>query len=128
MSTSPLGSQNVVTFIPTLDIARAKAFYAGTLGLRLISEDSFATVFDVNGIMLRVTPAHGWSPARHTVLGWNVKDISATAQALEQAGVKFQRYPGLTQDELGIWTAPGGARVAWFEDPDGNILSLTQFA
>ena len=122
-----LGSSKVVAFVATAAPARAKAFYANTLGLSLVSEDSFALVFDAGGTMLRVSIVQEVRPAGYTVLGWMVPDISVAVGELAQRGVRFQRYDGLEQDAQGIWTAPGGARVAWFHDPDGNTLSLTQF-
>ena len=106
---------------------RAKAFYRDTMGLRLVSEDQFAIVFDANGTMLRVSVVPEMTPAKYTVLGWDVSDIAAIAKSLTDAGVEFQRYPWMTHDELGIWTSPSGAKVAWFQDPDGNILSITEF-
>jgi predicted enzyme related to lactoylglutathione lyase len=102
-------------------------FYASTLGLTLISDDPFAIVFDANGTMLRVQKVQSLVPAQHTVLGWEVPDIQAETEKLTKRGVRFERYSGLPQDESGIWTTPSGAKVAWFKDPDGNILSLTQF-
>jgi catechol 2,3-dioxygenase-like lactoylglutathione lyase family enzyme len=99
------------------------------LGLRLVEEEKpFALVFDANGIMLRVTPGGEHKPASGTVLGWEVESIERTVEQLTSAGVEFLRYPGLNDsDPLGIWTSPSGARIAWFHDPDGNVLSLTQF-
>lgn len=123
---SPLGSQKIMAFAATADPAKAKAFYRDTLGLRLTSEDGFALAFDVQGVMLRVTTVKKVAVAPYTVLGWQVDDIAATANALGKAGVEFQRYQGLPQDELGVWEAPGGAKVAWFQDPDGNTLSITE--
>jgi catechol 2,3-dioxygenase-like lactoylglutathione lyase family enzyme len=122
-----LGSNDVIAFAATRDAAAAKSFYRDTLGLRLVSEDPFALVFDAHGTMLRVQIVHEIAEAGYTVLGWAVPDITAAATRLSQAGVSLQRYEGLGQDQLGIWTAPSGARVAWFKDPDGNILSITQF-
>jgi catechol 2,3-dioxygenase-like lactoylglutathione lyase family enzyme len=124
---SGLGSSKLVGFVATRDAARAKAFYRDRLGLRLVSEDSFAVVFDANGTMLRVTPVREIALAQYTVLGWEVTDIVAKAKELTKAGVKFERFEAfMKQDELGIWDAPGGARVAWFKDPDGNLLSISQ--
>ena len=124
-----LGSAQLVAFVATRDPARAKEFYRDTLGLRLISEDDFAIVFDANGVMLRVSTVREIAPAQYTVLGWEVSDIVAKVKELGKAGVKFERYSFPGQDEMGIWTAPGGvARVAWFKDPDGNVLSLSQHA
>ena len=128
MPTPPvLASAKVMAFVYTSDPARGKAFYRDTLGLRLVEEElPYALVFDVQGIMLRIGILPGLVPAKHTVLGWQVPDIVAAVKGLEQAGVKFERYPGMPQDDLGIMQFPGGARVAWFQDPDGNILSVTQ--
>ena len=122
-----LGSAKVMTFIPTRDAQSAKAFYGGVLGLRLVSEDSFALVFDANGIMLRVTNVPEFKPQMFTVLGWEVSDIARAVADLGQSGVTFERYGFPGQDERGIWTAPGGAKIAWFKDPDGNVLGVTQF-
>ncbi len=124
---SLLGSHKLAAFVATRDPVRAKAFYGETLGLRLVSEDAFAVVFDANGTMLRVSIVQEVTVAKYTVLGWQVPDIVATVKDLQKAGVKFERFEGfMQQDELGIWTAPGGARVAWFKDPDGNLLSIAQ--
>jgi catechol 2,3-dioxygenase-like lactoylglutathione lyase family enzyme len=117
-----------ITFIVTRDRGSAKHFYADVLGFPLVSEDPFAAVFDLNGTMLRVSTVKEHQGAQHTVLGWQVPDIVASVKLLTARGVKFNRYDGFGQDELGIWCAPGGSnKVAWFLDPDGNNLSLTQF-
>ena len=122
-----LREQHIIAFIATRDPAGAKKFYSGTLGLPLVSEElPFALVFDAHGTMLRVTVVKTLSPAGYTVLGWQVPDIAVAAKDLRKAGVQFERYPGMQQDELGIWTSPGGSRVAWFKDPDGNTLSLSE--
>ncbi len=122
-----LGTEKLVAFVGTRDPARAKAFYGDVLGLPLVSEDGFALVFDAHGTMLRVSIVPELTPARYTVLGWDVADIAATAKRLGDLGVKLERFEGLPQDELGIWNSPSGARVGWFKDPDQNILSITQF-
>jgi catechol 2,3-dioxygenase-like lactoylglutathione lyase family enzyme len=124
---SLLGSQKLVAFVATRDPGRAKAFYRDTLGLRLVSEDEFALVFDAAGTMLRITRVQKVAAAKYTVLGWQVPDIVCTARNLQKAHVTLKRYPGMQQDELGIWISPSGARVAWFKDPDGNTLGITQF-
>lgn len=124
---SLLGQYKPVMFVAATDARRAKEFYGETLGLRFVSEDNFAVVFDVNGIMLRVSLVQQFTPAKHTVLGWEVPDIATVVRQLKEAGVELQRYGFPNQDELGIWTAPGGAKIAWFRDPDENILSLTEF-
>ena len=122
-----LGEQPIVAFVATSDPARAKKFYGGVLGLRLVLDQlPFALVFDVHGTMLRVTPINKVKPAGYTVLGWQVPDITVAAKALSKAGVHIERYPRLKQDDLGIWSAPGGAKVAWFKDPDGNTLSISE--
>ncbi len=122
-----LADEKIIGFVPITDPARAKAFYAEKLGLRFVSEDAFAVVFDANGNMLRLTRVQEVKPQPFTVLGWQVSDIVATVKQLQSAGVQFERYGSfLQQDELGIWDAPGGNRVAWFKDPDGNTLSVSQ--
>jgi catechol 2,3-dioxygenase-like lactoylglutathione lyase family enzyme len=127
-SASTLSNSKVMTFIAVREAARAKAFYRDILGLRFVSEDQFAVVFDLNGIMLRVTPTPEMTPVKYTVLGWEVSDIRAAIDELRRAGVTFERFGDfMKQDELGIWTAPGGTMIAWFKDPDGNLLSLAQF-
>jgi len=126
-STNPLGSEKVMAFIATTDRERAKHFYAETLGLRLVADDPYALVFDANGTMLRVQMLKDVTVAPYTALGWQVADIVATAKKLQSAGISMMRVPGLPQDELGIWRPDATARVAWFKDPDGRILSITQF-
>jgi len=122
-----LSCYNIIGFVSIVDVARAKAFYRDTLGLRLITEEPpFALVFDANGIMLRLGMAKEIAPAHGTVLGWQVPEIGATVKNLTQTGVRFERYEGMNQDEVGIWTSPTGAKVAWFKDPDGNTLSLSE--
>jgi catechol 2,3-dioxygenase-like lactoylglutathione lyase family enzyme len=122
-----LKSRPIVAFVATTDRKRSKAFYARTLGLRLVSEDGFALAFDAGGTMLRVAIVKSLRPAGYTVLGWIVPDIAKAVRGLVKSGVMFQRYEGMLQDDLGIWSSPSGARVAWFSDPDGNTLSLTEF-
>ncbi len=121
-------SARTMSFVITRDRPRAVAFYTGVLGFRLTGEDDFAAVFDLNGTMMRMATVAEHVPADHTVLGWEVDDIEAAVRGLRDAGVTFKVYDGFGQDELGIWAAPaGGSRVAWFLDPDGNVLSLAQF-
>ncbi len=126
---SILGASKLVAFAPVTDPDRARAFYEGVLGLRLVEDEKpFALVFDANGTMLRVTPVGKHQPAPFTVLGWEVSAIETTVKRLVASGVVFERFAGLNDgNALGIWTAPGGAQIAWFKDPDGNLLSLTQF-
>jgi catechol 2,3-dioxygenase-like lactoylglutathione lyase family enzyme len=121
-------SARAITFIVTRDREAAKAFYGGVLGFPLSYEDGFAAVYDMNGIMLRISDVPNHAAQGHTVLGWDVPDIFAAVTALRAKGVAFTIYDGFGQDDLGVWNAPGGgAKVAWFKDPDGNVLSLTQF-
>ncbi len=117
----------VISFVATVKPEAARNFYQKVLGLKFVSEDAFAIVFDVGGTMLRVTKVKELVTAGYTVLGWDVLDIRAEVKGLAAKGVKFERYEFLEQDEVGIWDAPSGAKVAWFKDPDGNILSLTEF-
>jgi catechol 2,3-dioxygenase-like lactoylglutathione lyase family enzyme len=122
-----LGKYNIVAFVSIVDVSRAMNFYRDTLGLRLVREEPpFALVFDANGIMLRLGMAKELPPVHGTVLGWQVPEITSPVKDLVQAGVRFERFAGMDQDELGIWTAPSGAKIAWFKDPDGNILSLSE--
>jgi len=122
-----LNSSRIISFVATQNAARARKFYEETLGLKLASDDPFALVFDANGTMLRVSKVQELSPAKHTVLGWQVANIRAEMEELMKRAVRFERFERLLQDELGVWQAPSGAQVAWFKDPDGNTLSLTQF-
>lgn len=124
-----LATGKLVAFAATTDFAKARAFYEGVLGLRLaLDETPFALVFDANGTMLRVTKVPEHNPAPYTVLGWDVDGIESTVERLTAAGVAFLRFPGLNDNApLGIWNAPSGARVAWFHDPDKNVLSVTEF-
>lgn len=117
----------LIAFVPTLDLARARAFFEGILGMRLVSEDGFASVFDASGTQLRVTKVEKLTPQPFTVLGWEVADISDSVSRLSKHGVQFEKYGMPGQDDRGIWTSPSGARIAWFKDRDGNVLSLTQF-
>jgi catechol 2,3-dioxygenase-like lactoylglutathione lyase family enzyme len=122
-----LANYNLVAFAATSDPERARKFYRDTLGLRLVMEQlPFALVFDANGTVLRVQIVNKVVPSGYTSLGWQVSDIKAAAKGLAGAGVRFERFPGMDHDELGIWSSPSGARVAWFKDPDGNILSIGQ--
>lgn len=121
-----LGTTNIVAFVPTTDYDQARAFYEGVLGLRFVSLDHFALVLDANGIMLRVVKVPNHQPLPFTILGWQVSDIERDAAALRERGVQFERYGFPGQDDAGIWTTPSGEKVAWFKDPAGNTLSLSQ--
>ena len=126
---SILGSSKLVAFVPVTDAARALAFYEGVLGLRLVADQKpFALVFDAHGTMLRVTLVGAFKAQSFTVLGWEVESIEETVQGLTAEGVVFERFPGMNDAHpLAIWAAPSGAQIAWFKDPDGNLLSVTQF-
>lgn len=115
-----------VIVICTRDRARAAEFYRDTLGLKMTSEDKYAAVFDLGGIVMRVSTVADFTPHEHTILGFNVPDVTAAVKALREKGVTFNTYKGFNQDELGILTlAEGSVRVAWFNDPEGNVLSVT---
>lgn len=116
-------------FIPTVDADRARRFYVDTLGLQFLFDDQFALVVRAGSIDLRIVRMSSFSPAPCTIFGWKVPEIEAAVRHLSAAGISFERYPFLEQDADGIWSAPGGAaKVAWFKDPDGNLLSISQHA
>jgi catechol 2,3-dioxygenase-like lactoylglutathione lyase family enzyme len=121
-----LADKKLKAFVPTLMPDKAKIFYKDILELRLLSEDMYALEFDANGTMLRVIHVQELIPQLFTVLGWNVDNISSTIKSLNKKNVFCEKYDFLEQDDLGIWVSPGGSKVAWFKDPDGNILSLTE--
>jgi catechol 2,3-dioxygenase-like lactoylglutathione lyase family enzyme len=124
-----LASMDIIAFVPTRNPEKAREFFETTLGLRFVSDDHFALVFDANGVMVRVVDVSGvadYKPAPFTILGWSVSNVGKTVKDLQRKGVKFERFPGMEQDQLGVWSSPGGAKVAWFKDPDGNVLSLTE--
>ncbi len=121
-----LESMKLVAFVPTRDSDKARAFYEGALGLRFIKDDGFALVMDANGIMIRIAKMKDFTPAPFTILGWQVSEIENVVRSLRNREVQFEIFGFFKQDELGIWTAPTGDKVAWFKDPDGNILSVSQ--
>jgi catechol 2,3-dioxygenase-like lactoylglutathione lyase family enzyme len=121
-----LAGADLIAFVATADPARAREFYGGTLGLELAEESPYAVVFRAPGTMLRVTVVDEVVAAPYTVLGWAVADVAARVRELAARGLACERYPGLEQDQLGVWRSPSGARIVWFKDPDGNTLSLTQ--
>ena len=126
---SNLAQSALVAFLPAHDPAAVRAFYQSVLGLRLVADElPFALVFSAHGTMLRITTVPGHTPVPYTILGWQVDSIEEAVAALSASGVQFLRYPGMNDTHpLGIWNAPGGARVAWFQDPEKNVLSLTEF-
>ncbi len=116
-----------VCFVATSKPAAAKRFYGKVLGLPLVEDNPFAIVFDAGGTMLRVQKVQAVSAAPYTALGWEVFDIQKAVEHLRKKGIRFEIYAGLGQDKTGVWRSPSGAHVAWFKDPDDNVLSLTQF-
>ena len=121
-----LTDKELKAFVPTVKPAEARIFYRDILGLTLLAEDNFALEFNANGTLLRVIIVQELKPQAFTVLGWNVEDISSTIKTLNKKKVFCEKYEFFQQDSLGIWTSPNGSKVAWFKDPDGNILSLTE--
>ena len=122
-----LGTCDLIALVGTARFDEARAFYEDTLGLTLVSEDPFAAVFDAHGTTLRLSRVEELTPLPFAVLGWQVENIEGSVDGLAERGVAFERYGGMQQDGRGIWTVPGGgARIAWFKDPDGNTLSLTE--
>jgi catechol 2,3-dioxygenase-like lactoylglutathione lyase family enzyme len=120
-----LSNHRLKAFVSTTQPDKARQFYIDKLGLKLLSEDQFGLECDSNGAHLRITIVEKLTPQPFTVLGWDTTDIVSIVKRLGEKGIKFERYSFIEQDELGIWTAPGGTRVAWFKDPDGNLLSLS---
>jgi catechol 2,3-dioxygenase-like lactoylglutathione lyase family enzyme len=123
---SPLEEADLVAFVACSDLEASSRFYGEVLGLRLLETSGFAIVYDVRGTQLRVTLVDRPARAPYSVLGWRVRDIAGAIRGLRAVGVEFKRYDGMTQDEHDVWTAPGGSRIAWFADPDGNLISLQQ--
>ncbi len=122
-----LSKSDVMAFIATRDSERSCAFYRDVLGLRFVADEPYALVFDASGTMLRVQKVQELVPATHTALGFRVADVRAVIRNLKSRGVSMERFGFMDQDDFGVWTAAGGAQIAWFKDPDGNLLSLTQF-
>ncbi|MEP7143482.1 MAG: VOC family protein [Ferruginibacter sp.] len=121
-----LADKNLKAFVPTVKPTEAKTFYKDILGLELLSEDDYALEFNANGTLLRVTIVPELKPHPFTVLGWNVENITSAIKSLNTKGVICEKYEFLQQDSSGTWTSPNGSKVAWFKDPDGNVLSLTE--
>jgi len=121
-----LADKKLKAFVPTIKPEEAKSFYQEVLGLKLLSQDNYALEFEVNGTLLRVITVRELTPQAFTVLGWNVGDIASTIKSLNDKNIFCEKYDFLEQDGLGVWTSPNGSKVAWFKDPDGNILSLTE--
>lgn len=121
-----LSSNKMIGFVITQDPNKARGFYEETLGFKFVSEDQYALVMETDENMIRIATVKNFAPAQHTVLGWEVKQIERVASYMKERGVVFEHYPWMPPHELGIWEAPGGDKVAWFKDPDGNVLSLSQ--
>ena len=121
-----LSSGKLIGFVPTKDSKRAREFYEGKLGFQFVNDDQFALVMQAGENMVRIAKAKDFTPAPYTVMGWEVTDVEAMVRWLNGRGVTFEKYPFVEDRELGIWTTPNGDKVAWFKDPDGNVLSLSQ--
>ena len=121
-----LNSSKIIGFVATRDATKAKEFYVGQLGLAFMSEDEYALVLNGNGHMVRIIKAIDFKPVPYTVLGWEVSNIKKVATGLKSRGIVFEQYPFVQDKELGIWTAPNGDMIAWFKDPDGNVLSISE--
>ncbi len=123
-----LSEPKITAFLPTVKPQQSKQFYRNTLGLKLVSEDNYALEFKGKESLLRITIVDEFKPQSFTVLGFKIEEIVTEVKSLTKKGVKFEKYNSLKQDDLGIWISPSKARIAWFKDPDGNLLSLTQYA
>jgi catechol 2,3-dioxygenase-like lactoylglutathione lyase family enzyme len=121
-----LAASKIIGFVPTKDPVKARSFYEGKLGFQFVSDDPFALVMRAGETMIRIAKAKDFTPAQYTVLGWEVSNIEEMFAWLQKRGVVFEKYPWVPDKESGIWTAPGGDKVAWFKDPDGNVLSVSQ--
>ena len=121
-----LSSGKLIGFVPTKNSKRAREFYEGKLGFRFVSDDQFALVMQAGESMIRIVKGAKFTPVQYTVMGWEVKDVEAMVKWLNKRGVTFEKYPFVEDQKLGIWTSPSGAKIAWFKDPDGNVLSLSQ--
>jgi predicted enzyme related to lactoylglutathione lyase len=121
-----LADKKLTAFVATTKPDEAKAFYKTILGLKLLSEDNFALEFEANKTVLRIAIVQKFTPQPFTVLGWDVEDIVSAIKSLNDKNVFCEKYDFLKQDESGVWASPNGSKVAWFKDPDGNILSLTE--
>ena len=121
-----LASSKIMGFVPTKDSAQARSFYEGKLGFQFVSDDMFALVVRAGETMIRIAKTKDFTPALYTVLGWQVSKIEEIVAWLQKRGVAFEKYPFVQDKESGIWTAPTGDKVAWFKDPDGNVLSVSQ--
>jgi len=122
-----LENPKITAFLPTINPEQSKQFYTDTLGLKLISEDVYALEFEGSGIFLRITVVEKFEPHPFTVLGFKIEDIATQIKSLSKKGVEFEKYNYFEQDNLGVWNSPSNAKIAWFKDPDGNLVSLTEY-
>lgn len=123
-----LNQGRVLTFVPVSDVDRAMHFYSDVLGLVVTDCSDSYCALDAGGVTIRLTLVVDRPAVEHTIVGWSVPDLNTIAAELVERGLTFHRYDGMDQDQYGAWVAPNGDHIAWFSDPDGNILSLTQFA
>ena len=121
-----LSASKLIGFVPTRDSTRAREFYEGKLGFAFVSDDPFALVMRAGENLIRIAKVNDFTPAQYTVLGWEVENIEVTVKWLQERGVVFEKYPFVQDQTPGIWTAPNGDKVAWFKDPDGNVLSVSR--
>ena len=121
-----IAAGKMVGFLITTDYERARDFYEKKLGFEFVSQDQFALVMRVSEHNIRISKTASFTPLQSTVLGWEVDDVTAAVKWLVTRGVSTEKYPFVADKELGIWNPPGGGKVAWFKDPDGNVLSLCQ--
>jgi len=121
-----LSASKLIGFVPTRDSTRAREFYEGKLGFQFVSDDPFALVMRAGKNLIRIAKVKDFTPAQYTVLGWEVENIEVIVKWLQERGVVFEKYPFVQDQTLGIWTAPNGDEVAWFKDPDGNVLSVSR--
>jgi catechol 2,3-dioxygenase-like lactoylglutathione lyase family enzyme len=121
-----LASMNMVGFLLTKDYDKSRAFYEGNLGFEFVSLDQFALVMRTSKNMIRIVKVPTFTPLQSTVLGWEVEDILTVVDSLAKRGVAFEKYPFVQDKERGIWSTPDGSKVAWFKDPDGNVLGVSQ--
>jgi hypothetical protein len=122
-----LGKYALMAFVATAEPATGRAFYEGQLGLPVTSVDDYGVMYNAGGVTLRMSFVRELHPAPYSILSWMVTDIGAVIAGLKARGVVFEVYEGMGQDDSGVWTAPGGTKVAWFKDPGGNLLSLSEF-
>ena len=121
-----LSAAKMMGFVPTKDYEKARAFYEGKLGCQFVSLDQYALAVRIGGHMVRISKLPNFTPVQATILGWEVQNIEEVAQWLKERGVVTEKFPFVQDKDLGIWTAPNGEKVAWFKDPDGNTLSISQ--